>query len=86
MLFQFLNNYLLFFYCDIFLQIDCNNTIIPILLWADAYQNIPEPIDQMKGMTIALCGEVKKDMFKNEKKLYSTSRTKIYVLSAANKI
>ena len=68
------------------LQIDCNNTIIPILLWADAYQNIPEPIDQMKGMTIALCGEVKKDKFKNEKKLYSTSRTKIYVLSAANKI
>lgn len=68
------------------LQIDCNNTIIPILLWADAYNKIPEPIDQMKGMTIALCGEVKKDKFKNEKKLYSTSRTKIYVLSAANKI
>lgn len=64
------------------LQIDCNNTIIPILLWPDAYEKIPEPIDTLKGMTIALCGNVKKDKFKNEKKLYSNARTKIYVLSS----
>ena len=63
------------------LQIDCNNTIIPILLWPDAYEKIPEPIDEIKGMTIAICGQVKKDKFKNEKKLYSNSGTKLYVLS-----
>ena len=64
------------------LNIDCNNTIVPVLLWPDAYENIPEPIETLKGMTIALCGDVKKDKFKNEKKLYSNARTKIYVLSS----
>ncbi len=64
------------------LNIDCNNTIVPVLLWPDAYEKIPEPIDTLKGMTIALCGDVKKDKFKNEKKLYSNARTKIYVLSS----
>lgn len=63
------------------LNIDCNNTIIPVLLWPDAYEKIPEPIDEIKGMTIAICGQVKKDKFKNEKKLYSNSGTKLYVLS-----
>ena len=47
----------------------------------DAYEKIPEPIDEIKGMTIAICGQVKKDKFKNEKKLYSNSGTKLYVLS-----
>ena len=64
------------------INIDCNNTIVPVLLWPDAYENIPEPIETLKGMTIALCGDVKKDKFKNEKKLYSNARTKIYVLSS----
>lgn len=64
------------------LQIDCNNTIIPILLWPDAYENLPEPVDTLKGMTIAICGRVKKDKFKNEKKLYSDAKTKLYVLSS----
>ena len=63
------------------IQVDCNNTIIPILLWPDDYEKIPEPIDEIKGMTIAICGQVKKDKFKNEKKLYSNSGTKLYVLS-----
>lgn len=64
------------------LNIDCNNTIVPVLLWPDAYEKIPEPIETLKGMTIALCGDVKKDKFKNEKKLYSNSRTKIYVVKS----
>ena len=64
------------------LQIDCNNTIISILLWPDAYENLPEPVDTLKGMTIAICGRVKKDKFKNEKKLYSYAKTKLYVLSS----
>lgn len=63
------------------LQIDCNNTIVPVLLWPDAYERVPEPMEDMKGMTIALCGDVKKDKFKNEKKIYSNSSTRIYVLS-----
>ena len=67
------------------IQIDCNNTIIPILMWPDAYEKLPEPIDQLKNLTVAICGRVKKDKFKNEKKLYSDSRTKLYVLSSNNK-
>lgn len=63
------------------LNVDCNNTLIPILLWPDAYEKLPEPIEQMKNLTVAICGEVKKDKFKNEKKMYSNSRTKIYILS-----
>ena len=64
------------------LQIDCNNTIIPILLWPDAYEALPEPVDQLKGMTVVICGRVKKDKFKNEKKLYSDSKTRLYILSS----
>ena len=56
--------------------------LIVICYYPDAYENIPEPIETLKGMTIALCGDVKKDKFKNEKKLYSNARTKIYVLSS----
>lgn len=63
------------------IQIDCNNTIIPMLLWNDAYENLPEPIEQLKGMTVAVFGVVKKDKLKNEKKLYSNSNTRLYVLS-----
>ena len=64
------------------IQLDCNNTIIDCILWPDAYEKIPEPIETLKGMTVAVCGNVKKDKFKNEKKLYSNDKTKIYVLSA----
>ena len=64
------------------LQIDCNNTIIPILLWPDAYEALPEPIDQLKGMTVVICGRVNKDKFKNEKKLYSDAKTRLYILSS----
>ena len=64
------------------LQIDCNNTIIPILLWPDAYESLPEPVDQLKGMTVVICGRVKKDKFKNEKKLYSDAKTRLYILSS----
>lgn len=64
------------------LQIDCNNTIIPILLWPDAYEILTEPVEELKGCTVALSGIVKKDKFKNEKKIYSNTRTRIYVINA----
>lgn len=63
------------------IQIDCNNTIIPILMWPDAYESISENITNLKGSVIAINGTVEKDKFKNEKKLYSNSRTKLYVIS-----
>lgn len=63
------------------LQIDCNNTIIPILLWPDAYEKLPDTVDNMKGMIIAICGEIKKDKFVNEKKIYSNTKTKVYIIS-----
>ena len=63
------------------LNIDCNNTIIPILLWPDAYQRIGEDIANLKGCIVALSGVVEKDKWKNEKKLMSNNKTKLYVIS-----
>ena len=62
------------------IQIDCNNTIIAVLLWPDAYEKIGENIEDLKGMTVALSGVVKKDKFKNEKKIYSDAHTRLYVI------
>ncbi len=63
------------------LNIDCNNTIIPILLWPDAYERIGEDIANLKGCIVALSGVVEKDKWKNEKKLMSNNKTKLYVIS-----
>lgn len=63
------------------LNIDCNNTIIPVLMWPDAYEKIGENIADIKGCVVALSGTVEKDTWKNEKKLFSNNRTKLYVLS-----
>lgn len=63
------------------LNIDCNNTIIPVILWPDAYEKIGEDIANLKGCVIALNGFVEKDKWKNEKKLISNNRTKLYILS-----
>lgn len=63
------------------IQIDCNNTIIPILLWPDAYEALNENIEDLKGCTVAISGIVKKDKFKNEKKIYSDSHTRLYIIS-----
>ena len=68
------------------LQIDCNDSIIGVLCWPDAYEEFPEAIEDLKGMTIAINGVVGKDKFKNEKKLYSNNKTKLYVLSSQKKV
>ena len=63
------------------LNIECNNTIIPILLWPDAYEKVDEDIASLKGAIITLSGIVEKDTWKHEKKLMSNNRTKLYVIS-----
>lgn len=62
-------------------NIDCNNTIIPVTLWPDAVDRLPESISEYKNRVVAICGQVKKDKFKNQKVLYSTDKTKIYIIS-----
>jgi DNA polymerase-3 subunit alpha len=62
------------------LNIDCNNTIIPVLLWPDAYERI-ENVAELKGCTVAINGIVEKDKFKNERKLKSTFATRLYIIS-----
>lgn len=62
------------------LNVDCNNTIIPVLLWPDAYERI-ENVAELKGCTVAINGVVEKDKFKNERKLKSISTTRLYVIS-----
>ena len=68
------------------LQIDCNNVLLNATFWPDAYEKFPEAIEDLKGMTIAINGVVGKDKFKNEKKLYSNNKTKLYVLSSQKKV
>jgi len=63
------------------LNIDCNNTIIPVLMWPDAFEKIDEEIANLKGCIVAINGIVENDKFKNEKKLMSTSKTKLYIVS-----
>ena len=66
------------------LNVDCNNTIIPVLLWPDAYESIGEDIATLKGAIVAINGIVAKDKFKNEKKIYSDSKTRVYVINDSN--
>lgn len=63
------------------LQIDCNNTIIPVWLWPDAYENLGENIEELKGMTVAISGVIKKDKFTNDRKLYSNASTRLYIIN-----
>ena len=62
-------------------NIDCNNTIIPVTLWPDAVERLPESIENYKNRVVAISGRVKKDKFKNQRALYSDDRTKIYIVS-----
>lgn len=67
------------------LNIDCNNSIIPVLLWPDAFEKIDEDIANIKGCIVAINGIVGKDTWKNEKKLFSDNRTKLYVITNGKK-
>ena len=65
----------------VLLQVDCNNTIINITLWPDAYEKYREEIEDYKGGVIAVSGVVKKDKFRGVKTLYSSDSTKLYLIS-----
>lgn len=67
------------------IQIDCNNTILECILWPDVYESLSEDITALKGCIVAVSGTVEKDKFRNEKKLYSNNRTKLYVVQETNK-
>ena len=66
------------------LQIDCNNTIINITMWPDAYETYRNEIEDYKNGIIAVSGIVKKDKFKGVKTLYSCDSTKLYLISQRN--
>jgi len=63
------------------LNIDCNNTIIPILLWPDAFEKIVEDIASLKGSIVAISGVIEIDKWRNERKLMSNNKSKLYVIS-----
>ena len=63
------------------IQVDCNNTIINCTLWPDAYQLYREEIDEYKNRIIAISGIAQKDSFRNERRLFSNDRTRLYVIS-----
>ena len=63
------------------IQLDCNNTIINCTIWPDVYNMYRDEIEDYKGRIIALSGIVQKDKFRNERRLFSNERTRIYVVS-----
>lgn len=63
------------------IQVDCNNTIINCTLWPDVYQLYREEIDEYKNKIIAISGIAQKDSFRNERRLFSNNRTRLYVIS-----
>lgn len=65
------------------IQIDCNNTIIPILIWPDIYEKYKDEIEDYNGAMVAFSGEVKKDKFRNEKKIYSNASSRLYLIGSA---
>ena len=67
------------------IQLDCNNTIINCNIWPDAYEMYREEIDDHKNKIVAISGIVQKDKFRNERRLYSNDRTRMYIVSEAKK-
>lgn len=67
------------------LQIDCNNTVISITIWPDAYSSVLNSVDEnmldVKGKVICINGVVRKDKFRNQKMLFSIPTTKIHIIS-----
>ena len=67
------------------IQIDCNNTIINCNIWPDTYQLYREEIEDYKNKIVAISGIAQKDKFRNERRLYSNDRTRMYIVSEAKK-
>lgn len=64
------------------MQIDCNNTIIYFTAWPDFYKDIKDEIEDIKGCLIAVCGTVKKDKFKGDKRVYSNNGTRLFIINS----
>lgn len=67
------------------IQIDCNNTIINCNIWPDTYQLYRDEIEDYKNKIVAISGIAQKDKFRNERRLYSNDRTRMYIVSEAKK-
>ena len=67
------------------IQVDCNNTIIAVTVWPDAYINVLKDAGgnmlDTKGKVICISGTVRKDKFRNQKALFSNPSTRLYVIS-----
>lgn len=62
------------------LQIDSNNNVIQITLWPDCFEKIQEDMMSLKNKNIAVNGVVKIDKWRGVKTLYSTDKTKLYIV------
>lgn len=62
------------------INIDSNNDIIQCTLWPDAYEKIDEEMLDLKGRVICINGQMKKDKYKGQRVLYSTEKTKLYIV------
>lgn len=68
------------------MQIDSNNSIINLVIWPDAYENIIRNVENgdmlnVKGKVICISGVVRKDNFRNQKALFSNNETRMYVIN-----
>ena len=51
-----------------------------ITIWHDAWENIYEESNNLNGKVIVINGVPKQDKFKGQKVLYSTEKTKLYII------
>ena len=63
------------------IQLDCNNTIINCTIWPDTYGEYRDEIEDYKNKIVAISGVAMKDKFRNERRLYSNDRTRMYIVS-----
>lgn len=61
-------------------QLNCNNVVIEVVLWPDAYKRIGVEVETLKGVVVAVSGTIERDKFRNERKVYSNALTKFYIV------
>lgn len=63
------------------INVDCNNTIIPVLIWPDDYDRFADKASELKGSVIAINGVVGMDNWRNERKLFSNNKTRLFIVT-----
>jgi DNA polymerase-3 subunit alpha len=61
-------------------SLESNNVIVDITIWPQQYEKIGDELVAYRGKTIAVNGKVRKDSYKNQKRLFSFEGTNLYLI------